>query len=100
MSRTMATPALGYARTTEYDLIILDVMMPGLNGFEVCRQLRKLGSNVPILILSARVPGSESASLSDLTLGLVRPVRNQTRHAVPHPQLPASAAAAMALRLR
>ena len=45
---------LGYARATAYDLIILDVMMPGINGFDVCRQLRKLGSNVPILILSAR----------------------------------------------
>ena len=37
-----------------YDLIILDVMMPGIDGFDVCRQLRKLGSNIPILILSAR----------------------------------------------
>ena len=45
---------LAYARSTTYDLVILDVMMPGLDGFEVCRHLRKLGSNVPILILSAR----------------------------------------------
>ena len=45
---------LGYARATAYDLIILDVMMPGINGFEVCRQLRRLGSNIPILIVSAR----------------------------------------------
>jgi DNA-binding response OmpR family regulator len=45
---------LGHARKTAYDLIILDVMMPGINGFDVCRQLRRLGSNVPILILSAR----------------------------------------------
>jgi DNA-binding response OmpR family regulator len=45
---------LGHALTTTYDLIILDVMMPGINGFDVCRQLRRVGSNVPILILSAR----------------------------------------------
>ena len=45
---------LAYARSTAYDLIILDVMMPGIDGFDVCRQLRKLGSNTPILILSAR----------------------------------------------
>jgi DNA-binding response OmpR family regulator len=45
---------LGRARATTYDLIILDVMMPGMSGFDVCRQLRRLGSNVPILILSAR----------------------------------------------
>ena len=43
-----------YARATTYDLIILDVMMPGIDGFEVCRELRRLGSKVPILILSAR----------------------------------------------
>ena len=36
------------------DLVILDVMMPKLNGFEVCTQLRKEGSTVPIIILSAK----------------------------------------------
>ena len=36
------------------DLIILDVMMPRLNGFEVCRQLRDSGSKIPIIILSAK----------------------------------------------
>jgi DNA-binding response OmpR family regulator len=35
------------------DLIILDIMMPGLNGWEVCRKIRET-SNVPIIILSAR----------------------------------------------
>src|SRR5437867_4466585 len=37
-----------------YELVVLDVMMPGISGFDVCRQLRKLGSNIPILNLSAR----------------------------------------------
>ncbi len=36
------------------DLIIMDVMMPKLNGFEACRQLREAGSNTPIIILSAK----------------------------------------------
>ena len=45
---------LDAAMAMAYDLVILDVMMPGTTGFEVCRQLRKLGSNVPILMLSAR----------------------------------------------
>ena len=36
------------------DLIIMDVMMPHLNGFEACRQLRDSGCNVPIIILSAK----------------------------------------------
>ncbi|NMA69146.1 MAG: response regulator transcription factor [Desulfitobacterium sp.] len=36
------------------DLLILDVMMPKLNGFDVCTEIRKKGSNVPIIILSAK----------------------------------------------
>jgi two-component system, OmpR family, response regulator MtrA len=41
-------------RKNEFDLIILDVMLPGLDGFEVCREIRK-SSQVPILMLTARV---------------------------------------------
>lgn len=41
------------ARDEEPDLIILDVLMPGLDGFEVCRRLRA-GGDVPILMLTAR----------------------------------------------
>ena len=44
--------AVNNALRTPYDLIVLDVMMPGKNGFEVCRELRAQGSNVPILILT------------------------------------------------
>jgi DNA-binding response OmpR family regulator len=39
---------------TSFDLVVLDVMMPGKNGFEVCRELRAQGLNVPILMLTAR----------------------------------------------
>jgi DNA-binding response OmpR family regulator len=39
---------------TAYDLLILDVMLPDMDGFEVCRKVRGLGQNVPILMLSAR----------------------------------------------
>ena len=46
--------AIELARTTGYDLVILDVMLPDIDGFEVCRQLRGLGQSVPILMLSAR----------------------------------------------
>ena len=38
----------------EYDLLVLDVLLPGLNGLEVCRQLRETGATVPILMLTAR----------------------------------------------
>jgi len=39
--------------TTSYDLIILDVLLPHLNGFEVCRRLRKEKRSMPILLLTA-----------------------------------------------
>jgi DNA-binding response OmpR family regulator len=45
--------ALTMARQTHPDLILLDVMLPGLDGFEICRILRQ-EMNVPILILTAR----------------------------------------------
>src|SRR5439155_6058212 len=38
----------------EIDLIILDIMLPGMSGYSVCEELRKRGSDVPVLILSAR----------------------------------------------
>ncbi len=45
--------ALHLARTTKPDLVILDVMLPGLDGFEVCRALRQ-ETNIPVLMLTAR----------------------------------------------
>jgi DNA-binding response OmpR family regulator len=46
--------ALSYALAEPYDLIILDLMLPKLNGIDVCRQLRSRGRNVPVLMLTAR----------------------------------------------
>ncbi|HOG78006.1 MAG: response regulator transcription factor [Chloroflexi bacterium] len=45
--------ALHLARTSKPDLVILDVMLPGLDGFEVCRILRQ-EANIPVLMLTAR----------------------------------------------
>jgi two-component system alkaline phosphatase synthesis response regulator PhoP len=42
------------AMQQRFDLILLDVMLPGMDGFEVCRRLRANGSNVPVLFLTAR----------------------------------------------
>jgi DNA-binding response OmpR family regulator len=46
--------ALDWVAGTGYDLILLDVMLPGLNGFEVCRLLRERGVSSPVLMLTAR----------------------------------------------
>lgn len=45
--------ALEYARNNRYDIILLDVMLPRLSGFEVCQQIREF-SDVPIIMLTAR----------------------------------------------
>ena len=45
--------ALEYARNNTYDIILLDVMLPKLTGFEVCQQIREF-SNVPIIMLTAK----------------------------------------------
>lgn len=46
--------ALYQAAINTYDLVILDVMIPGRDGFAVCRELRKSGQRMPILMLTAR----------------------------------------------
>ena len=46
--------ALYQASINDYDAVILDVMLPKRNGFEVCRELRAQGSRIPVLMLTAR----------------------------------------------
>ena len=59
----------------DFDAIVLDVLMPRLDGFEVCRRLRATGNRTPILILTAR--DSEEDTIRGLDLGaddyLVKP---------------------------
>ena len=59
--------AIEKVRQNEYDLLILDVMMPELDGFSACREIRKK-SSVPILMLSAR--GEEYDKLRGFELGI------------------------------
>src|SRR5262249_3115787 len=65
--------ALEQAEINSYDLIILDVMLPGLDGFEVCRGLRELGLKIPVLLLTARdavedrVAGLDHGAADNLT---------------------------------
>src|SRR5436305_9708030 len=46
--------ALWMAASTTYDAIVLDVMLPGIDGFETCRRLRESGIWSPVLMLTAR----------------------------------------------
>ena len=54
---------LNKALNNKYDLILLDVMMPKMNGFEVCKNIRQAKINVPILMLTAK------GTISDKTSG-------------------------------
>ncbi len=45
--------ALEFAKNNQYDMILLDVMLPKMNGFEVCQQIREF-SNTPIVMLTAK----------------------------------------------
>jgi DNA-binding response OmpR family regulator len=47
------------ARAGTFDLILLDVMLPGKDGFEVCRELRRSGLRTPIVMLTAKTQESE-----------------------------------------
>ena len=58
---------LSRAQREQPDAVILDVMLPGLNGLEICRALRESASKVPIIILTAR--STEDDKLRGLDLG-------------------------------
>jgi two-component system alkaline phosphatase synthesis response regulator PhoP len=60
------TVGLGLARRERPDLVVLDLMLPGMDGLDVCRALRRDG-NVPIIMLTARV--EETDKLIGLELG-------------------------------
>jgi DNA-binding response OmpR family regulator len=51
--------AVKRARSAPFDIILLDVMLPGKDGFEVCRELRRSGVRTPILMLTARAQEAE-----------------------------------------
>jgi len=59
--------ALRQAESDQPDLIVLDVMLPDLDGFEVCRRLRAAGNEVPVIFLTARDTSSDT--VTGLALG-------------------------------
>ncbi len=56
--------ALNYFQSRDYDVVILDIMMPKVNGLDVLRQIREAGSKVPVLMLTAK------AEIEDRVAGL------------------------------
>ncbi len=59
--------AVRLTRASEFDIIIMDIMMPELDGFSACREIRK-NSNIPIIMLSAR--GEEYDKINGFELGI------------------------------
>ena len=59
--------ALRHAESDRPDLIVLDVMLPDMDGFEVCRRLRAAGNEVPVIFLTARDTSSDT--VTGLALG-------------------------------
>ena len=51
---------------TEYALVILDVMLPGMDGFEILKHIRKSGNSVPVLVLTARSEIDDRVGALDL----------------------------------
>jgi DNA-binding response OmpR family regulator len=59
--------ALALVKEQSFDLLILDLMLPGADGFEICRRLRSWGNDVPVIMLTAR--GKISDRIAGLDLG-------------------------------
>ena len=99
---------LSIAQTQNPDLILLDVMLPKMNGFDACKTLRSQGNNVPVIILTARE--EESDKVLGLEIGaddyitkpfsireLIARVGANIRRTAMTPPASASAAAASAM---
>ncbi|SHK10735.1 response regulator transcription factor [Paramaledivibacter caminithermalis] len=60
--------AVRIANNEEFDLIILDIMLPGIDGIEVCKRIRDInGKNIPIIMLTAK--GEENDKIKGLDIG-------------------------------
>jgi two-component system OmpR family response regulator len=57
---------LDEAQLRDYDVIVLDIMLPSMNGYDVCRELRRAGVWVPILMLTAKDGEYDEADAFDL----------------------------------
>jgi len=73
------TQAVEFARREAPDLIILDVMMPAMDGLEVCQELKKTIPSIPIILLTARDDMATRAAAMDLGVSefVAKPVNNR-----------------------
>jgi DNA-binding response OmpR family regulator len=62
---TDGTDGLWLATEGSFDLIVLDIMLPGRNGFEICRELRESGDWTPVLMLTAKSEELDEAEALD-----------------------------------
>ena len=58
---------LAIVKEKDFDLILLDIMLPGMDGYEICRQLRRDETSIPIIMLTAK--GQEAEKVLGLELG-------------------------------
>ncbi|OBZ10866.1 MULTISPECIES: response regulator transcription factor [Bacillales] len=59
--------ALAIVENAQVDLVILDIMMPNLNGWELCREIRRIDSNIPLLMVT--VKGESAQKVKGFQLG-------------------------------
>ena len=52
-------------RQASFDLVVLDLMLPGMSGYEICKEIRRSNQHIPILVLSARLHSEDKAHAFD-----------------------------------
>lgn len=67
LKETNGVNGLKTATTKEIDLLLLDIMLPGINGFEICRKLKVEKPQLPVIMLTAR--GTEMDKVAGLDIG-------------------------------
>jgi DNA-binding response OmpR family regulator len=76
---TSGVECLSIVKSRPVDLIVLDVMMPGMDGLDVARELKKICSAVPVILLTARDDMNTRAAAMDLGVSefVAKPVNNR-----------------------
>ena len=99
ITETNGTKGLQIALKKKPDLILLDIMLPGINGYEICRKVKKEKPELPVIMITAR--GSEMDKVSGLDIGaddyitkpfsipeLLARIRAVLRRTVQSPEIP------------